>query len=272
MRRVRQSNAPAVKKAVTTTTAVALVLAFTMAGCGGSENATGPDGGAPDRPAADSGSDSLPGASGSSSSSPDPSGAVIGPVPRAQWRAMVEAGMVRPECPIQRREQLRRVDLVYVDFDGETQRGHLIVNRDVAQTVGRIFETLYDEEYPIAQMTGVEAYDGDLNASLDANNTSAFNCRQPDQIQAPFTESPHANGRAIDINPVQNPWIDLRCDCWRPGPEHKKRDDEAGKIRKGSLVWQLFTEAGWIWQNIDTPDYMHFDTGYPSAPYRDPGA
>jgi hypothetical protein len=247
-----------------------LVTAVATAGCLGPEDAPGPDGGVPSRPAASSTGDPSSEAADPSDGDPQPRGTDIRMVPRAQWRSMVAAGMVRPECPIQDRSQLRRVDLDFVDFNGEQRRGHLIVNRDIAQTVARIFETLHAERFPIAQMTGVETYGGDLNRSLAANNTSAYNCRRPDQIQAPFAESPHANGRAIDLNPVQNPWIDLRCDCWKPSPKEKTRTDGPGKITKGRLAWRLFTDAGWIWQNIDTPDYMHFDTGYPSTPYREP--
>lgn len=191
-------------------------------------------------------------------------------VPPSQWTAMVDAGMVRPECPIQRRDQLRRVDLNFVSFAGETRRGHLIVNADVAESVRAIFDRLFAREFPIRRMAGVERYDGDVAKSLAADNTSAFNCRRSDQINAPFTDSPHANGRAVDINPVENPWIDLRCKCWTPSAKHADRTPGRGKILEKGLVWRLFTNEGWIWQNIDVPDYMHFDTGYPSRPFQRP--
>lgn len=189
-------------------------------------------------------------------------------VPLEQWEAMQEAGMIRPECPVQERSELRRVEVNYVDFAGETQRGHLIVRDDVAASVKRIFDQIYEIGFPIRRMVGVEEYDGDVNTSLRADNTSAFNCRRADQINAPFADSPHANGRAIDINPRENPWIDLRCDCWSPGPRHAERTPGPGKILRGGPVWRLFKDEGWIWQNIDVADYMHFDTGYPSAPLR----
>lgn len=188
------------------------------------------------------------------------------PIPDAQWTAMQAADMIRPECPVQRREQLRRVELNYVDFDGQDQRGHIVVNADTAESLQRIFDELHEQRFPIRRMQGVEAYGGDVAKSLADDNTSAFNCRRADQINAPFLESPHANGRAVDINPVENPWVDLRCRCWTPSAEHKDRTPGPGKILEGGLVHDLFTAEGWIWQNIDVPDYMHFDTGYPSAP------
>ena len=199
-----------------------------------------------------------------------PQDAVIRGVPQRQWDAMVGAGMVREGCPVTERTQLRRVEADHVNFEGELKRGHLIVNADTAETTARIFTRLYDEGFPIERMRGVENYDGDTLKSLQDNNTSAYNCRRPDQINAPVLESPHANGRAVDINPRQNPWMDLRCDCWSPGAENAERTPGAGKILRGGPVWETFTDEGWIWQNIDVPDYMHFDTGYPSMPYATP--
>ncbi|MGJ9413959.1 M15 family metallopeptidase [Aeromicrobium sp. CF4.19] len=187
-------------------------------------------------------------------------------VPSDQWDAMVRAGMVREECPVQDRDQLRRVDLNFTDFDGQDHRGHLVVNADTAESVRHVFDQLYERAFPIARMVGVEEFDGDVGASLAANNTSAYNCRRSDQINAPFGESPHANGRAVDINPVQNPWVDLRCDCWTPSADNKERTPGAGKIVADDAVVRLFEAQGWVWQNIDVPDYMHFDTGYPSEP------
>lgn len=199
-----------------------------------------------------------------------PQGPVIRQVPQRQWDAMVAAGMVREGCPITQRSQLRRVDLDYTDFEGQLQRGHLVVNADTAQTTARIFTRLFEEQFPIRRMRGVEHYGGDTLQSLQANNTSAYNCRRLDQINAPVLESPHANGRAIDINPRENPWMDLRCDCWSPSAKYADRTPGPGKILQGGAVVEAFVEEGWIWQNIDVPDYMHFDTGYPSAPYSRP--
>ncbi|MFW6600532.1 M15 family metallopeptidase [Propionibacteriaceae bacterium Y2011] len=180
---------------------------------------------------------------------------------------MTDAGMVRPGCPITRRDQLRRVDIRFHDFDGKIQRGHLIVNADVAPSIARIFAELYEQKFPIERMQGVEAYDGDVNDSLADNNTSAYNCRRPDQTNSPVAQSPHANGRAIDINPVQNPWRDRRCACWSPSARNADRTAGPGKILKNGPLWQSFDREDWIWQNIDVPDYMHFDTGYPSVPF-----
>lgn len=254
---MRSTTRGAACRAITT---AALLLVALTAACTGSEQPT-------DRAQGDP--SPSPTSSPTASEAPAPSAdPVIGPVPPEQWDAMVSVGMVRPGCPVQRPEQVRRVDIGYVDFDGNAQRGHLIVNRDTAASVARIFSALFDARFPIASMAGVESFGGDTNASLKANNTSAYNCRRLDQINAPPLESPHANGRAVDINPVQNPWTDLRCDCWLPGKRNSARTPGPGKILPGDDVVRLFEAEGWIWQNIKVPDYMHFDTGYPSAPLK----
>lgn len=195
----------------------------------------------------------------------------IEPVSVEQWQQMVAANMWRPECPVRRRE-LRRVEVNHIDFAGRVQRGVLVVNRDVAHSVARIFTRLFQAGFPIRRMRPVETYNGNNNTSLAADNTAAYNCRRPSQINAPAPESPHANGRAIDINPRENPWMDLRCDCWSPSGADHRRLPGKGKVLKHGLVWRVFTREGWVWQDIDVADYMHFDTGYPSGPYKGPNA
>lgn len=210
----------------------------------------------------------------SSPASPWPSSepsldAAVREVTAAQWSRMVAAGLWRKGCP-DVRDELRRVEMNYVGFDGKVHRGVLVVNADVTASVVRIFTKLFEERFPIRRMEPMEVYDGDLDASLRADNTSAFNCRRPDQINAPFRESPHANGRAIDINPFENPWINLRTKKWSPSAKYAERTEGKGKILEGGLVWRAFTEEGWVWQDIKVPDYMHFDTGYPSKPFQGP--
>lgn len=202
----------------------------------------------------------------SKSNEPELANATILPVTESQWGGMKAVDMWRPGCPANRGD-LRRVEINHYTFDGEVRRGVLVVNKDVAKTVVRIFTELFEAEFPIRKMRPVEAYKGDANASLKDDNTSAYNCRRLSQINAPPMLSPHANGRAVDINPRENPWKDLRCNCWFPSSQNKSRQPGPGVILEGGLAWRLFQDEGWIWQNIDVPDYMHFDTGYPSKPF-----
>ncbi|QDY79422.1 M15 family metallopeptidase [Streptomyces qinzhouensis] len=238
--------------------------------------ATAPVAAACSTPADDGPDPARPGAPATASapSSPTPPpppppavDATVTPLSDRQWNRMVAVGMWRKGCPVGRKE-LRRVEMNHWDFNGELRRGELIVNADTAPSIVRVFGELFEQRFPIRRMESVEAYEGDLDASLKADNTSAFNCRRPDQINAPFMESPHANGRAVDINPRENPWQDLRKKAWSPGPEFSARTPGKGKILEGGPVWRAFTAEGWIWQNISVADYMHFDTGYPSVPFR----
>lgn len=91
-------------------------------------------------------------------------------------------------------------------------------------------------------------YGGDNSNSLADDNTAAYNCRRPDQTNAPVKKSPHANGRAIDINPYENPWKDLRCKCWQPSKDYARKRKGPGVITKASVPWKLFVSEGWIWQ------------------------
>lgn len=253
---------PALTRRATALTAVLCVLLLTTACTSAGDSSLEGDGDS-------SRSEGSRDASGVPESLPTEAEAVVASVPKSQWRVMLREGVWRPGCPLTRTD-LRRVEVNHYNFKGEIERGVLVVNRDVAPTVADIFTELFDKEFPIRRMRPVEAYGGDVNRSLADDNTSAYNCRRPDQINAPTLLSPHANGRAIDINPYENPWMDLRCDCWVPTAKTRARIAGPGVIVEGGLVWRLFRDEDWIWQNIKVPDYMHFDTGYPSKPYRAP--
>ena len=246
----------------------ASVLSLSLVGCAGADPEA-----APSTPAA---------AVESVSSSPEPSPAptlTATPTPEQpaaepailtisnhQWRNMVAAGMWRPGCPMTQ-QTLRRVEINHYDFSGQIQRGALVVNADVAESVARIFTRIFDAKFPIRQMVPLDAYDGDNEASMADDNTGAYNCRSATQANSPAMKSPHANGRAIDVNPFENPWQDPRCRCWSPSDEFGTNRAGPGVIVEGSPVWTAFTDEGWIWQNISVADYMHFDTGYPSKPF-----
>lgn len=166
----------------------------------------------------------------------------------------------RPECPVGP-EQLRRVELNYVGFDGRTHRGALIVNRDVVAAVIDVFERLQALGYPIAKMQTVEAYPGaEDELSMADNNTSAYNCRG---IPGSSSWSEHAYGRAIDLNPLINPYIDST-GAFQPanaGPWLDRSRTDPGVLHAGDDAVRAFLERGWRWGgNWRTPkDYQHFE-------------
>ena len=107
----------------------------------------------------------------------------------------------RPGCPVALSE-LRRVTITYVGFDGRAHRGALVVNRSVAAPVARVFGELYAARFAIRRMVPIEAYGGDDFRSIEADNTSAFNCRN---ATGGSNWSEHAYGRAIDLDPAREP-------------------------------------------------------------------
>ena len=190
---------------------------------------------------------------------------VVRPVGDAEWAQIVATGTWHQGCPVAR-AQLRRVEVAYAGFDGRPHRGALVVNADVAASVARVFSRLYDARFPIRRMVPIEAYGGDDAASMRADNTSGFNCRRPGQANAPTLASPHANGRAVDVDPYENPWVDPRCRCFQPDSRYGTHRSGPGVIVRGGVAWRAFTAEHWIWQDNGTIDYQHFDTGYPSRP------
>ena len=166
----------------------------------------------------------------------------------------------RPGCPVQA-EQLRRVQLTYLGFDGRPRRGALVVAADLVPAVIDVFDELYREGFPIERMRTVDRYPGASDElSMRDDNTSAFNCRP---LPSGTRWSPHAYGRAIDVNPLLNPYVDSRggIQPGTAGPYLDRTRTDRGLIRADDPVVRAFTSRGWRWGgNWRTPkDYQHFE-------------
>jgi D-alanyl-D-alanine carboxypeptidase-like protein len=165
----------------------------------------------------------------------------------------------RPGCPVAI-EQLREVTVKYRNFENETATGMLIVHQDVAGEVAAVFDDLYAQGFQIERIAPVEEYQGDDDASMAANNTSAFNCRAVTGKPGMFSN--HSWGRAIDINPLINPYV--KGDKISP-PEGRRYLDRTverpGLIRADSFIVKRFLQAGWQWGGSwsDPKDYQHFE-------------
>ncbi len=161
-------------------------------------------------------------------------------------------------------DDLRYVHVLYTDFDGETQEGELICNAAIAQDLAEIFYELYENNYPIEQIHLVDEYDGDDDASMAANNTSCFNYRN---VAGSSSLSNHALGRAVDINPLYNPYITYNADgsadvSPSAGWSYADRSaDFAHKIDTNDLCYRLFKEHGFTWGGSwnSSKDYQHFE-------------
>jgi hypothetical protein len=165
----------------------------------------------------------------------------------------------RPGCPVGP-AQLRLLRLAYWDFSGRRRIGELVVHRDAAADAVAVFRRLYRARFPIRRMVRVDAYRGSDPASMAADNTSAFNCRFA-QAAGPKRWSEHAYGRAIDVNPVENPYVEGARVSPPSGRAFANRSrSRPGMAVAGGLLVRAFAARGWSWGGrwTGTPDYQHF--------------
>ena len=208
------------------------------------------------------GSSIVPATMASSASAGSSGRSVIERLDPAARQAMV--GVTWTEgCPVALRD-LRRVIVPFVDFSGATRRGAIVVHRDVAAAIGRVFVALFSARFPIASIEPIEAFGGDDDRSTMANNTSAFNCRPSFGADGAPTKrwSQHAYGRAVDVNPVQNPYVLADGSVLDPAarPYVDRRLGEPGMVVAGGAVVKAFAAEGWKWGGNwrTTKDYQHF--------------
>jgi hypothetical protein len=160
-------------------------------------------------------------------------------------------------CPLGP-ESLREVAASYWGFDGVVRSGRLVVHVDHAANVVAILRALYDQRFPIQRMVPIDAYGGDDTASMNDNNTSAFNCRA---VTGGTSWSEHSYGWAIDVNPVQNPYVKGSNVQPEAGKAYTDRSTAApGKIRANDAVVRAFAARGWKWGGSwsSPKDYQHF--------------
>ena len=163
----------------------------------------------------------------------------------------------RPGCPVGP-AQLRRVRVAYWGFDGTIHTGDLIIRDTEAQSVATAFRQLYDARFQINRIHPVQRYGSDDDASMAANNTSAFNCRA---VTGGSRWSEHSYGTALDINPVQNPYVTRSGTVLPPsgGPYADRTVKVTGTINRNGVVRRAFAAIGWEWGGdwTDPKDYQH---------------
>ena len=160
-------------------------------------------------------------------------------------------------CPVPLRD-LRAVTASYRGFDGTVRRGMLIVNRDVAAGVVVVLGKLFAARFPIRRMEPVDAFGGDDFRSIEADNTSAFNCRP---VAGTSRWSEHAYGHAIDLNPLENPYVSGGTTSHAASRRYLDRSRQLkGMVHAGDPVVQAFASVGWGWGGAwaGTKDYQHF--------------
>lgn len=163
----------------------------------------------------------------------------------------------RPRCPVAAKD-LRWVRLTFWGFDDQRHTGELLLNADAAASAVDAFRQLYAARFPIEEMRITRADELDAAPTGDGNNTSAFTCKP---LRGTTTWSEHAKGRAIDINPFDNPY--LADDVLIPelASAYADRSRQApGMIHSGDAVTRAFASVGWGWGGDwkHSKDFMHF--------------
>ena len=176
--------------------------------------------------------------------------------------ARMEGKSFKDDCTTPR-EDLRYLRIMHYDKDGEVREGELICHKEIADALLEIFQELYQAKYPIERMVLVDEYGADDEASMAANNSSAFNFRY---ISGTRKLSSHSRGMAIDINPLYNPYVRQGKGGVRVTPtgamEYVDRTKEFPyKIVRGDLCYRLFRKHGFVWGGDwkNSKDYQHFE-------------
>jgi len=173
-------------------------------------------------------------------------------------RDMMTGSSWRPGCPVGL-DELALLRLPYWGFDGGRHNdGELVVAADVAEDVLTAFAAIYRAGFPLERIELVDEYDADDDRSMAANNTSAFNCRQ---ITGGGAWSEHSYGTAIDINPVQNPYVRGGLVLPPEGAEYLDRAlQRPGMVMDPGPVRGAFRSIGWGWGGdwASPTDYQHF--------------
>ncbi len=177
-------------------------------------------------------------------------------------RAAMIGVVWREGCPVGL-EELRRITFRHWSFDGSIATGHVVVNAGVALDIQRMLHDLFDAKFPIASAKPIEAFGGDDDRSTMANNSSAFNCRT---VTGGKSFSEHAWGRAIDFNPVQNPYVRSNGTVLDPkAKRYVKRSglrESSGAITANGAVVKAFKRINWTWGGTfkRVKDYQHFSS------------
>lgn len=174
-------------------------------------------------------------------------------------RKKITGSSWRPGCPVPR-HKLRLIRATYWNFKGKVKWGALIVRRSQMRPMVQVLRELYRARFPIRRMRLIDRYGADDHRSMAADNTSAFNCRY---VNGTTRWSQHAYGRAIDINPVENPYVNgshVSPPAGRPYADRSRR--AKGMIHRGDAAYRAFRRAGWKWGGdwSGAKDYQHFSS------------
>jgi len=181
--------------------------------------------------------------------------------------SLEEALATNPQNPAPK-EVLQMMEMISVDyfgFDGSIHRGLIVVNKDVIDDIKKFFELAQELKFPIKSVIPISnrKYSWDDNTSCEDNNSSGFNYRL---VAGTNRISKHSDGRAFDINPVQNIYIryENMKETFRAPTDGIYEIGVLGTLSADSLLVLLMKKLGWDWGGDWTPelgriDYQHFE-------------
>lgn len=181
-------------------------------------------------------------------------------VPDSIFQTML--GKTIHEDSIMKIENLSYITLTFYGYDKKLHIGHIIIDKLLANEVIEIFKILLDAKFPLQKIVLPDVYGGDDELSMRDNNTSGFNDRPIKNSGGAL--SYHQLGRAIDINPLYNPYINLKTGDIQPstaGAYLDRTKDLKGMLYPGDICVTAFKKRGWVWGGDWTTvkDYQHFE-------------
>ncbi|WP_020574228.1 M15 family metallopeptidase [Actinopolymorpha alba] len=163
----------------------------------------------------------------------------------------------RSGCPV-KPANLRMIRLPFRNFSLDDQYGTIVVRSSVVPEVTAVFKSAQANNWAIRRIVPVDKYKGSDEASMRADNTSAFNCRKV--TGNPYRLSQHSYGNAVDINTFENPYV-TATKVYPEGSETylNRNNKRKGMILRGDPVESVFRGFGWPWgARWRYPDYQHF--------------
>ena len=188
------------------------------------------------------------------------------PVPVWAQKEIRASNHIHKGCPVQF-PQLRLLRVTYWGFDHKVHTGQIVVNENATAALTTVFHKLYDIRFPIRYMSVIQAYGPAKDIPKNDDVTQSFSCR--DAVPSPCSSgtstghwSMHAYGDAVDLNPLENPYVG----CGQTRDKVAVSYMNRARVRPGMVtpqIYSIFASVGWGWGGSwvgSTKDYMHFST------------
>jgi peptidoglycan LD-endopeptidase CwlK len=181
----------------------------------------------------------------------------------------IRANPSKGQCPARILRQQCLLTVHYVGFDGQLHRGQIVVHEDATTDIHDFFALAEKLTFPISGVVPLAhpdyTWDRDQTV-LRANLTYGFNYRP---VHGTGRLSDHSHGLAIDVNPMQNPYI-RHGDKPLHWPSVVWSPKAPGTLTATHPLVRLMESRGWTWSGHEhvTPeghtviDYMHFGRGH----------